>query len=87
MKYIKYYETVNFKPKLYDYAIFNVIRDTKKIKVIGQIIKINFDNTHPYTIEIKQPYFISTFKLENIECWSDSKEELELILTLNKYNL
>ena len=87
MKYIKSYEKVNHKPNLNDYAIIKVFRDTKKVLEIGQITDIKFENTYPYYVEIKEPFFADTFKLQNIECWSDSKEELEAILQSNKYNI
>ena len=87
MKYIKSYETVNHRPNLNDYAIIKVFRDTKKVLEIGQITNIKMEDNYPYYVEIKAAKFADTFKLQNIECWSDNKEELEAIINSNKYNI
>jgi len=83
----KSYETVNYKPNLNDYAIIKVFRYTKTVLEIGQITDIKFESAYPYYIEINEPFFADTFQLAEIECWSDNKEDLETILTANKYNL
>ena len=89
----KIFENVEETPKTGDYVVIK-IRGTL-IPEIGKIKKITNDPDYPYVIifdddfnEDKYGFDKNTVvDLSEIEYCSDNKEDLELLLTANKYNL
>lgn len=103
MKYLRKFEDLKEEPVVGDYVIIesnDIINLNLKHFIennIGQITKFfKFDETVliKYTnvpkdlrIWFSSNAQIITFKLEYIKYFSNNKEELEVILTANKYNL
>jgi len=102
MKVRKFNESLNEdEPKIGDYIIikydsivgnaYNFITNN-----IGKFIKYNSNRTFPYQIEFFnipndiESYFNNNcrnYKYEEILYWSNNKEELELLIQSNKFNI
>jgi hypothetical protein len=91
MKYLKKFETKHRLPEVGDYVIITdlILREKEQNK-IGKITH-RYDNSYSF---YNSPFYDVIlngeerfFGLENIQDWSDNKEELEIILNINKYNL
>jgi len=93
MRYIKKFEMNEGKPKSGDYVIcdgkFTFDLDFGEF-IDANVGRITFPgfNTY-YTVEYLYQNNLReyTINLENIKHWSSSKNELELVLNTNKFNI
>jgi len=102
MKYIKKFEMNENEPSVGDYVICHTYNTSESDFVnnrIGKLIKIDYENgVFPYYItydnipeilvndKIGHDYMI-TFPSISIKYWSKDKNELELILNSDKFNI
>ena len=101
MKYIKTQEEINTdkSPKVGDYVIMksSVTQSLRYFieKNIGEITQIDYGDGFlivkysniPEAIQEYMPYNSRSSTIRLIKHWSSNKEDLEVILSQNKYNL
>ena len=101
MKYMKYFEMNQGSPEIGDYVICETEFDNESIFTndnIGKIINYDYNSNFPYAVTYDNiPFNLSngnyggneviTFNLTSIKYWSKDRNELEIILKSNKFNI
>ena len=90
----KLFEDVSKLPQVGDWVIFNVAGmgnsrlDAVEL-IIGKILKINKDNWFDIKFKLTgaKGSFTHFFNIKDFKYWSNNKEELEILLQKDKYNL
>lgn len=76
-------------PEVWDYVILDVLSNDENLAYllknsIGQIIDID-SGDYPYRIRLNDE--LEYFQRDEIKYWSKNKEDLEVLLSQQKYNL
>ena len=88
MKYIKKYEELNQgEPKLDDYIIVNGEGIYSRLKNKIGYIKNSFPDSHQSTYKCIFDNDIWWINRSDIKYWSENKEDLEVIIEKNKFNI
>ena len=81
MKYLRTYESLSKPPKVGDYVLIDYKTLSNK-NIIGQIDDIS---RNYYYIQFVDEY--SKYTLNDLEFWSDNKEDLEILVNAKRYNV
>ena len=81
MKYLRTYESLSKPPKVGDYVLIDYKTLSNK-NIIGQIDDIS---SNYYYIQFVDEY--SKYTLNDLEFWSDNKEDLEILVNAKRYNV
>ena len=92
----KLFESISIKPLAGDYAIVVLAKSVEEqFDAVGKIKQIDVDKAFPYVIEFEnsgiynQPdgKYVDVYNLEELKCWSNSKDELDQLLITKKFNI
>jgi len=91
MKHLKLFEEVNKLPKVGDWAVASIDVDpvfgpNQKSEIYGEVIQVG-GKLIDDVITISNGNIKRTAQLSKLKYWSNNKEELDIYIQSNKYNL